>query len=178
MKIVATNTDQEIAAARAAEEASVAISDLTANLIRIVRGAGRPSDIRAQVLRLATAIEDHREIAATTPIADMVAAIRLSGELSQTGDAADHEVERSLARQAMVHGALQYAASAIVDQRTQQAAGESEMMRGVSEFERILAEKRLEYAKLRRPKRVKSAKAMMAKVRKRTKASGSLRSDP
>jgi hypothetical protein len=166
LKIVSNNSEQEIAGNRAREEAEQAAVDLTANLIRIVRGAGRPHDIREQILRLALAMEAHREAGFGFPVDAMAEAIRLPDELRQTEGLSDRGIGLALARQATVNGALQYTASAILDQPLPLRRGEQQMMDGVRGFESIWADIRRE-AKVARPKRAKKAKAATANGRRR-----------
>ena len=80
MRIVSENTETEIARHqaeiardRAMNEASWALRELTANLLRVTRGAGKPYEIVRQAQALIEAMIDYRDAAGYFPSSDELA---------------------------------------------------------------------------------------------------------
>jgi hypothetical protein len=145
LKLVSSNTDAEIACQRAKGDVDSALCELTANLLRVTRGAGKAYEIRRQAIELVTAMQAHWDACGMWPSADeLTAAVSLKDQWRGEGSS-DQEGERLNAIRHMVGGSLQMAASSLLDQRTQFAAGETELFAGVREIERMREEKRREY---------------------------------
>lgn len=135
MRLISENDEQAIARHRAKEEIRRAIRTLTANLLRVTRGAGRPYDLPKQTHRLSEAFT---ALAAADGSLD-------PAELNHMLDLEDRELMAKLkdrewawehAQITMVHGALQMAASELMGQRTQYAAGQTELFNGLATIER------------------------------------------
>jgi hypothetical protein len=71
--VVAVNSESEIRRRRAAQDVEWPLRDLIANLIRVVRGAGKPYEIRRQLAAVLTAISDYRDAAGLWPSSDELA---------------------------------------------------------------------------------------------------------
>lgn len=131
---------------RAVESLGWPLRDLAANILRVVRGGGKPDDIAPQCAALIDAFEGYRAVCGPYPSScDISAAlaITLSG-----GMQARHEPEtlRSIwAQETMVAGALQIVASKLLDEPSQEAAGRSELYRGVSDLEEARAASHAEW---------------------------------
>lgn len=99
--------------------------ELSAILLRTIRGAGKPFEIEHRVMKLATALCEFRKLndGYGIPSDEISYALRFRDD----GDMSEAEY----ARDTMIRGALQIVASRMIGQRTQEAAGKSEMMSGV-----------------------------------------------
>jgi hypothetical protein len=118
------------------EAVATALRALTANLLRVTRGAGRPDQIVMQTAALGEAFAAYRKASGEDPRPpDMAAALALrdvpgDGESWPEWDRAVRE---------MVDGALQVAAAELLDQPAQAAAGRREMFTGHREIEKLHA---------------------------------------
>lgn len=144
-RLVVTNTGAERARTWATEAVSWAVRDLAANLLRIVRGAGKPHEVVGQIAGLTQALASYREA-----FGHGLLPHELSGMLSidhpeewRTG-LKNSALHRLYAEERIVRGALQVAASRLVEQRTQERVGERELRDGVRDLEDARAEMRRE----------------------------------
>lgn len=138
MKIVSENTDADLATNRAEQGVNATLRSLTANLIRIARGAGRPEDIAREAFALAEALVAYEAAAGMLPFGQDLAAF-IQPEESDPSQWSDEEQLRHFAQELVVNGALQLTASRILGQRTQAAAGRTEMHTGMREIEAMRA---------------------------------------
>ncbi len=142
MKVVSSNTETEVACHRAKDEVEWALRDLTANLIRVTRGAGRSHDIRRQMVLVLQAMQAHWDACGMWPSSyelDQMLSIRDDERLDRLND---RDIEWAFAEFKMVRGALQVAASTLLDQSTQRAAGHTELFDGLRQLERMREENR------------------------------------
>jgi hypothetical protein len=63
VKLVSENSDAEIAENDALAAVEWALRDLAANILRVVRGAGKPYDLGRQAVEFANALVAYREAA-------------------------------------------------------------------------------------------------------------------
>ena len=108
---------------------------LAANIIRVVRGAGRPDEIGLQAVALVEAMQRHWETTQSWPNEEIANELRLASREPRTVDGIWSEWESAEHR--MITGALQIAASRLIDQPTQEAAGRREMITGLMRIEAI-----------------------------------------
>lgn len=128
MRIVAENSETDIAKRHAEMQAQSNLRELAANLLRVVRGAGRPEALGQQAAAFVHALYAYQEAFGHYPSADVhAAAIRIE---ECTLDLDEGEHVRMRGQEMAVRGALQIAASELLGQRTQQRAGESELFDG------------------------------------------------
>ncbi len=118
---------------RVKDDLTWALQDLAANLIRVVRGAGKPHLLRDYAVAFLNAIEDYKEVTGSSPDPDLLAKI-LSIErdpviLRQVGD--DERLRDNLQRD-IVRGSLQIAASRLIRQVAQEQIGDSELMQAIN----------------------------------------------
>ncbi len=114
---------------------------LAANIIRVVRGAGRPDDIIDQCNEvLKAAIEYHDKTQRFVPYQSVAAALRLERE--EIDDYHSYFGQRQLAIRRMVKGSLQIAASSLLKQLTQIHMGQAELDDGYRELESLREERR------------------------------------
>jgi len=131
----------------AQSEFSWALRDCAANVLRIVRGAGKPYELLIQMNNVLKAASKYRDAHDHYPSSDLIQTeLALYDEYEQKEDRQsqegisgesrnvlrDHaEVDRLWALHVIHRGALQVAESGLVGQDTQQRAGESELHRGM-----------------------------------------------
>lgn len=111
------------------------LRELTANLMRIARGTGRPELVLEQALTLVGLFEAHRQIAGDDmPAADVADALRLA-EIPEDEEAVWGDWDRAV--RAMVQGSLQVAAAELMAQHAQAAAGRKELFAGYRNIEKL-----------------------------------------
>ncbi|MDX9999602.1 MAG: hypothetical protein RBS50_16740 [Phenylobacterium sp.] len=175
MRIVSSNSEEDIKCEHARLHVQSAARALTANLMRITRGAGRPTATIDQMVDLLKAMDEFQEIARYWPYDELAEALTLTGREELALTAPDDYVEEFYAKQSIVRGALQFAASDLVGQRTQQAAGEHEMYLGINQIGEVRERRRQEWAEARRSaaaqaRAVKKAAAVAGRKVKKSKA--------
>lgn len=135
MKLVSSNTDAEIERKRLTDQVERAARELAANVLRVVRGAGKSYELVGQAANLAVLSQQYFEVAGVWPDTEIAEAIALPEPRRHSGlDEAELLIQRGL--HTATRGALQLAASEIVGQRTQATAGESELFDGINSVER------------------------------------------
>ncbi len=166
MYIVSENTEAELAAHRAMTEVEVALVRLAANILRVARGAGKGGEIGDNAAAFVDAMERHREIAGFTPTAELAPMLRRWRE--PLARLRGEEYWQAQAELQMVRGALQVVASSLLEQRTQERAGQQELAVGMNtiaglreaERRRLAAARRAQRAKARaKPKKVRATRA-------------------
>jgi hypothetical protein len=119
------------------------LCELAANILRSVRGAGKPYQIGRHAQALTDAMVAYRDAVGHYPSDEELAAaldVEISEErLDQMSDEQQAVVQ---ARQQIIRGALQVAASRLVDQRPQEAAGMTEIDDGIRDLEKAREERR------------------------------------
>lgn len=129
-----TTTDLEQELERAREDAEEGIVLLTANLLRMMRGRGKPYQLASQLRRVNDAMQRHWELSRTWPSRDILNAIRRPRP--------SYNNALAVAEEMVISGALQVAASDLLDQRAQSASGVRQLRDGIREFEWVMSERR------------------------------------
>lgn len=162
LKLVAENSQNQINTEFAQRIVDRALIELAANILRVVRGAGRPEDIVGQCADVLNAAISFDEKAGrwVSPYA-IASAIHL--EHDKIDDYETFRGLRQLARRQMIRGSLQVAASRLLDQRLQIDKGEREMDDAFADLERLYEELRKERAAKARAARPAAAKKKSAK---------------
>lgn len=128
----------EAAREMALERIEWTIRDLAANIMRVTRGAGQPEALPRQAAEFVRAVTDHKDAAGTFPLADAyVKALDIRED-----DPRFRADPHYYGQQSIIRGSLQMVASDLLGQRTQEAAGETEMYRGIIMIEEARAEAR------------------------------------
>lgn len=167
LTLVAENTRQQIDVNMLQERVDYALRELAANIIRVVRGAGKPDDIIDQcndVLKAAIDYHDkgHRFVSYHT----VAEALRLDRD--DIDDYDSYFGRRKLAIRRMVKGSLQIAASRLLQQQTQVHRGEAELDDGFIELESLREERRKQREAAERAARAKAAPKRKVVKRKAT----------
>lgn len=107
---------------------------LTSNLMRVVRGAGRPSDIMSQMASVFEWLKRYEEDCGVPMlVGDLPGLFHVPENLRQR----DSDVEglRTKALDDIVNGALQVAASRLVGQSGFERQGEQDILRGIGAYQ-------------------------------------------
>lgn len=138
VRLVVENSEKDLAKARALERVEAAFLEHTANLLRVVRGAGKPYLIGRQASELIKAMQDHWDAANCYPS---------SGELSDMlelryrfEDQARDDDMFERAEHQVVRASLQIAASRLAEQHMHETRGRSDMHDAMRRIEDIRAE--------------------------------------
>lgn len=143
MRIVADNSEADLARLRAEEEFEAALSGLTANLLRIVRGAGKGYEVASDAVRLVAAMEGFRTAFGHWPEDDRfssVLAVRDTDRFYEDGQGRHDAIET------IVSGSLRLAAARLLGQKLQISAGEREVEEGLRTYDAWLQERRKAWA--------------------------------
>jgi hypothetical protein len=143
MHIVSENTAEDIARNRAAEDVQRALTELAANILRMIRGAGKPNEFLNHAFQLTEAMSEYKKAAGHFPDPVIFARMLLLDTREELfGRCSDDDRARDYAEQMIIRGALQVVASRMLHQLTIERAGDSEMSSGFYELERIREENR------------------------------------
>lgn len=171
LKVVSENSQRQIDEAHAQDLVDHRIRELAANLIRVVRGAGKPHEVIFQCDKVVKAALEYRESAGHLPTSFSVAsALGLEGERIRDYDS--FEGLRQLATRKMLDGGMQVVASRLLNQLTQEHRGESQLYEGFRDLEHLYEEIRKQRAAEERARRSVAraktkAKSAKKSVRKR-----------
>jgi len=149
MRIVTRTSEKELAMRRAADLISREVVELTANLVRIGRGGGRPQDIERQLRELLRGVDAFRSAASHGPEPEVYAdGLRHAWDRTDVRSGDDDVDEFHYAEKRVVRGALQVFASRLLGQNTQIQTGHNEMFDGIIEIEHLREKNR---ARMRSP---------------------------
>ena len=136
MKFVAENSASDIEAHHARVRVEHAVQELAANFLRIVRGAGKPYELVRNVSAFIHAVVAYDEAKPRDPLSDVLyASLQVGRDRVSVEEFGEAEWLRAHGEDSIVRGALQIAASRLLEQRTQEAAGREEMHRGIRDIE-------------------------------------------
>lgn len=162
MRIVSENTDVDIARNAAQERVEWTLRELTANLLRITRGAGRAYEIGRQAAALVDAIQGYCDAAGIWPSSyELSAALRISSDDSRSAD--DFAADWAWAEEQMIRGALQMTAARLLNQPLQIGSGQNELHKGFYALEALRKAK----AEERRQAELAARKAILPKAKRR-----------
>ena len=148
MKIVSKQSAEDLAKRRAVEALSWAVRRLTANLLRIVAGAGRDEDVFQQVLDCAEKIAACERL--NVPSFEISLALH-HDELEFMARARPDDRERwandgtaakAHALQAILMGSLRMVASEMLGQLTQSRVAESKIRSGIEDWNTVVEARR------------------------------------
>lgn len=137
MKVVSERTQADVDRERAAAQLSWALRDLAANLLRVIRGAGKAYLIPDQTVEVIKALKVYHDAVGTFPPDREMAKMLRVGQERPPGQFNDATLNRRASENVIVRGALQIAASRLIGQSTQGAMGEHELYDGIRDPERL-----------------------------------------
>ena len=149
LALAATTSAAEVERNRRDEELQVIsdqlhwhLRDLAANLMRVARGAGKPYEIGKQCVAVIQTMQSYRDLIGFYPGSGELSEMLNLKQFDRDYGLRGSQLEWGLAEQKMVRGALQMAASTLVEQNTQYSAGNSELFEGLAVIEKIREENR------------------------------------
>ena len=132
MRVVSENSEEDLARQDAEAQFGYALRDLTANLFRITRGAGKGYEVIPQLRQLSEAIAAFRDAFGHGPLSDLFnEALQVHDDLT---DYSDDNFRFARIKQITVDGALQYAASRLLRQHAHASRGEQQMYDGMRHY--------------------------------------------
>lgn len=141
LTLAASNDEREMAKRALLDDIYWPTKELTANLLRVARGAGKPEKLIQQIAHLAWTITEAGEVSNAWEIwSEMEQALQSILLDKPTYRDLDH------ARNAIVSGALQVAASRLVGQYPIECQGQREMDQGMQAIEVIREANRQKWA--------------------------------
>lgn len=130
LRIVSENDREDIDSAAAMCQVEATLRELAANIIRVVRGAGKPCNIMNQCTDFVNAVDRYHDQAGVWPSDwDINQALSIHRELSLAE--IDIDWEREAIYEAAMRGSLQVAASRLAGQRVQEQRAESQVLDAV-----------------------------------------------
>jgi hypothetical protein len=147
-RLVVANTDAELERQRAEtnrkwaeQEVDWTLRQMAANLIRVVRGAGKPFEIAENAQTFILALVKYREVTGDLDVMDQFPAMLSIGAKDYLRRGLDGaKLDEARAEERAVRGALQVAASRLLGQTTQVKAGEDELSDGARQLVDAYAE--------------------------------------
>jgi hypothetical protein len=139
MRVVSENSEAEIARQRAWSEVESHLRELAANFMRVTRGAGKPWEIGRQAQSLINAMQEHWDAVGHYPGSEAISnALSLDLDPDVRARMSAENMVEIYARQKIVRGCLQFAASHLLGQMTQESAGRSEMHDGMRDWDKAI----------------------------------------
>ncbi|WP_269715690.1 hypothetical protein [Caulobacter sp. NIBR2454] len=130
MRVVVDNSPEDLARREASDRFEQALVSLTANLIRVARGAGQGYEVPRQTAELVRALSAYWDAFGHYPPTDTYNTV-LNWEKPYNPDLPDGEGLRESGLEAITRGSLQIVASRLLGQHLQIAAGESQVAAGM-----------------------------------------------
>lgn len=154
MRIVVENAPADVARNRAIGELDWALRDLTANLLRIMRGQGVPTEIEEQAQALVSALSHYRHAVGVAPTAEDLAH-GLDADQARTvpEQASTERIAEVRAEEAIIRGAIDIAAARLLIEAQHEAAGHAQMRAGLNALLAIHKARRKRRTAARRAKR-------------------------
>ncbi|WP_128925756.1 hypothetical protein [Bradyrhizobium guangxiense] len=160
---------------------SWAVRECAANLLRIVRGAGKPHELLLQMKKVIDSAVKFQEVHGYWPDDVIAAELHLDDERQEilercrAGNLSQADIDRwrndgtldeMSAEYITFCGALQVIASRMIGQKTQESAGDSEFHRGLRELEEVREGRRRRALQEMRASRAAPARRKTIKKRK------------
>jgi len=150
MHVVSSNTPTDIAINRASEQIREALIDLAANILRVIRGAGKPEEIDHQALRFVRATIAHQEAAGCLPHPSLYSTALFYDENERGDRRTDQDPQEHYLEERIVRAVLQLVASRMLRQLTHENKSKYEMAIATNDLSDIReAHRRRMHAELR-----------------------------
>ena len=154
MHIVTENSEADFDRRQAMDQVALQLRELTANLLRVTRGAGKPHEIGQQAQELINTMVKYRNAVGQSPSNEEIAgALDVSPDENYADQISADALDQMHAKHNVVCGALQIVASRLLGQRTHETAGNQEMIQGIRELEYIAVKRSTSDGSTAAPKR-------------------------
>lgn len=132
MRLVSSNSEADLARKRELAAIRATLRALAANILRVIRGAGRSSELTTQAAAFIDACIGFKEAAGRFPFTDEVEPmLALDDRPEWFEELGETEQDLYDAKYVIVRGALQVVASELLGQRTQATIGSHELSDGI-----------------------------------------------
>lgn len=144
MRVVSSQSSETIRKKKALEDLTAELRRLAVNLLRVIRGAGKPYELPRDIDRVAKALTEYAEAHGQFPDSDSIRSILdrdialeeyrpwiVEGRQRRAREAATPEAQIELAISDIIDAALQIVASMFADQMTQLRTAEHALHLGV-----------------------------------------------
>lgn len=161
MRVVANNSEKDIARAAAEQSIKHALRRFGANMLRVIRGSGKPAELPIQSAAFIDAINAYIEVAGQLPPGELLASFLdpMAAQLEYRPWIADHVPSADEARMEHVKGLMQRAtlqmiASDLLDQATQGSKAMGDHSAALFAWEHLMQERwsRLKKSRPKSPK--------------------------
>jgi hypothetical protein len=142
MRIVSEKSEADVAHHHALERVERRLRELAANLLRIIRGAGKPYEMILQMVELVEAIQAYQAVVGRAPWEEFNRALDVSRDIKDMQHWNAEDRHRDDAEHQIIQGVLQVVASRLVRQLNQETIGQGEMSAGLRAFESYRAKAR------------------------------------
>jgi hypothetical protein len=136
------NPDADLPRQLAMAEVSRTLREMTANLLRVIRGAGKPYEIGPQAEAFLQTLTRYREVTGTWPLDDLSEVLSVERDPKIMDRLQGDQLDRALAEERVVRGALQVAASRLIGHTTHESIGLHEIYEGINAIEDVRESRR------------------------------------
>lgn len=119
MRIVSEKSEADVAHHHALERVEWRLRELAANLLRIIRGAGKPYEMMLQMAELVEAIQAYQAVVGRAPWEEFNRAVDVSRDIKDMQHWNAEDRHRDDAEHQIIQGVLQVVASRLVRQLNQ-----------------------------------------------------------
>ena len=165
MRLVSNQSEDDLALERAARDIDAALREVVANILRVSRGAGATWKILEQLGDLVQALKAHSKLPGAMMF-DFEGCLRSIFPDGLTVTPEGNRREWTYAEERMVSGAMQIVASRFLGQKTQEAAGHTEMFEGLITIERLRKQNSRAIASATAGEKKERAAALLRHLRK------------
>lgn len=163
MRVISENSEEHLKRRDADRELQYALRSFAANLIRVIRGAGKPYEIDLQVKRMTDALNIYFVAFGHLPMPDAYANhLGISKDASILRDIPTEERLRVYAEEGIIRASLQIVASRLLGQKTHESAAENDFYSSIFNLD--------EARSMQRKKFVEEVKAAKVPRKRRAKA--------
>lgn len=158
MELRIDNSERDLRTNEATYHVKHALIELTANLLRVTRGAGKPYEILSQARELLAASKEYGDVVGQAPFfGDIVTVNPRYENLGNIAEVSYSQSNEGYAKDEMLRGALQIVASRLLSQNTQERRGDSELHEGMRRWEEAIAQRNKACDEKRNRERVEAA---------------------
>jgi len=159
MHVVTENSPETLRERELLNRLTWALRELTANLMRISRGAGKPVSVVVQSAEVVSIVREYEDLTGHgAPVETVSEALSVRVDWEVLFNLPEDERKRRRVNERVIAGALQVAASRLLDQKTHATRGDDEMFEGMQRIQEVREERiKARQAAVRLQKKPKTA---------------------